>query len=268
MRWSTDGQWTYGSGALIDRYTILTCAHNLVDQITDPPPRGYAAEIRFYRAYNQQRVGNPPAGGEVIEGSFYPTQFQQGEDAWDVGVCKLVNPIAPGGNFFYFVPVETGPEIIGQDVNLTGYPGPRNGEMWWERDQVAGIHVPTNTIIYTHDTWRGNSGSPTWTYDNENNVVKQHAIHVQRQAQELRRGVLVTRQILAWIQTARHFADSTSQVSAPQEVKVETERAESAGCLRVEALAGSLREPTELCAEHVRQLGGESPLLNLMEVKS
>ena len=76
---------------------------------------------------------------------------------------------------------------------------------------------------------RDNSGSPTWTYDNENNVVKQHAIHVQRQAQELRRGVLVTRQILAWIQTARHFADSTSQVSAPQEVKVEMERAESAG---------------------------------------
>ena len=26
--------------------------------------------------------------------------------------------------------------------------------------------------------------------------------------------------------------------------------------------------PFCLCAEHVRQLGGESPLLNLMEVKS
>ena len=26
--------------------------------------------------------------------------------------------------------------------------------------------------------------------------------------------------------------------------------------------------PPSLCAEHVRQLGGESPLLNLMEVKS
>ncbi len=25
---------------------------------------------------------------------------------------------------------------------------------------------------------------------------------------------------------------------------------------------------SQLCAEHVRQLGGESPLLNLMEVKS
>jgi hypothetical protein len=31
----------------------------------------------------------------------------------------------------------------------------------------------------------------------------------------------------------------------------------SAGC----------REAVELCAEHVRQLGGESPLSNLMEVK-
>jgi len=26
--------------------------------------------------------------------------------------------------------------------------------------------------------------------------------------------------------------------------------------------------PMSMCAEHVRQLGGESPLLNLMEVKS
>jgi hypothetical protein len=28
------------------------------------------------------------------------------------------------------------------------------------------------------------------------------------------------------------------------------------------------RKAFALCAEHVRQLGGESPLLNLMEVKS
>jgi len=30
----------------------------------------------------------------------------------------------------------------------------------------------------------------------------------------------------------------------------------------------SFDSPFRLCAEHVRQLGGESPLLNLMEVKS
>jgi hypothetical protein len=30
---------------------------------------------------------------------------------------------------------------------------------------------------------------------------------------------------------------------------------------------GSLDLPTPMCAEHVRQLGGESPLHNLMEVK-
>jgi hypothetical protein len=31
---------------------------------------------------------------------------------------------------------------------------------------------------------------------------------------------------------------------------------------------GAFRARPFLCAEHVRQLGGESPLLNLMEVKS
>ena len=229
MRWSTTGHWAYGSGALIDRYHILTCAHNLVDPVTDPPPHGYADAIRFYRAYNQRRVADPPAGGEAVRAGFYPDRFQQGEDAWDVGLCRLVNPIDPPDNFFYFVPVVTGEEIIGEEVNLTGYPGPRGGEMWSEGDQVAGIHVATNTMIYTHDTWAGNSGSPTWTYDTVENVVKQHAIHVSRQAQELRRGVLVTREIHEWIEAARRLPDSALQDSPVQEVKVEMRRSESAG---------------------------------------
>lgn len=33
-------------------------------------------------------------------------------------------------------------------------------------------------------------------------------------------------------------------------------------------IAGAVAPAIFLCAEHVRQLGGESPLLNLMEVKS
>jgi len=40
-----------------------------------------------------------------------------------------------------------------------------------------------------------------------------------------------------------------------------------AECFRP-TLRGRSKPAFRLCAEHVRQLGGESPLLNLMEVKS
>jgi hypothetical protein len=36
---------------------------------------------------------------------------------------------------------------------------------------------------------------------------------------------------------------------------------------RIRDNANSYREAVSLCAEHVRQLGGESPPCNLMEVK-
>lgn len=74
--------------------------------------------------------------------------------------------------------------------------------MWEVKDQVVGVHLDTNTIRYTNDTWAGNSGLPTWTYDAIDDVVRQHAIHVSRQAQELRRGVLITNAVFQWIQTA------------------------------------------------------------------
>jgi V8-like Glu-specific endopeptidase len=199
MQWSSGG-WAYGTGALIDDRNIVTCSHNLMDPVTDPPPRGQAVQVLFYRAYNQQRPADPPPGGLAVRVGFYSNNFLAGQDAWDVGLCRLAAPV-PAQPFF--TPRITGQAIIGQAVTLTGYPGIHRGEMWEDTDEVAGVHIPTNTIIYTHDTWSGNSGSPTWTYDALEDVTLLHAIHVSRQAQELRRGVLVTAAIHQWIQTAR-----------------------------------------------------------------
>jgi V8-like Glu-specific endopeptidase len=202
MRWTT-GDWFYGTGALIDNRTILTCSHNLVDPVTDPPPLGNAAQILFYPAYNTPRPANPPPGGLAVRAGFYSGRFQRGEDAWDVAVCRLAatHHLPPPG--VWFQPVSSGEELMGHEVDLAGYPGPQNGRMWWDRDEIAGVHVPTNTCIFTHDTWPGNSGSPVWTLDDDAMGVNQHAIHVSRQAQELRRGVLITQAVLAWIANAR-----------------------------------------------------------------
>lgn len=122
-----------------------------------------------------------------------------------MGLCRLTGPVAAPPPFF-FVPTITGEDIIDEHVTLTGYPGPDLGEMWEDVDQVAGVHLDTNTMIYTNDTWSGNSGSPIWIYNAVDDIVYQHAIHVSRQAQELRRGVLITQAIYNWIQTALHTA--------------------------------------------------------------
>ncbi len=201
MRWSTGG-WAYGSGALIDDRHILTCSHNLIDPVTDTPPLGQATEVRFYRAYNEQRPASPPPGGAAVSTGYYNVNFSQGQDAWDVGVCRLAQPVQVGPPFAYFQPTVTGEGIVGEDVTLTGYPGDRRGEMYLDVDQVAGVHIDTNTLIYTHDTWSGNSGSPVWTYDSVMDKIVQHGIHVSREAQELRRAVLITEPVLSWVKNA------------------------------------------------------------------
>lgn len=201
MRWSTGG-WAYGSGALIDNLHILTCSHNLIDPATDPPPRGQATQINFYRAYNQARTADPPPGGAAVAVGYYNVAFSQGQDAWDIAVCRLAAPVDVTPPLAYFQPTVTGTGIVHQEVMLTGYPGIRRGEMWIDRDEVAAVDVATNTLIYTHDTWRGNSGSPVWTYDSVRDTVEQHGIHVSRHEQELRRAVLVTAPVLGWIQNA------------------------------------------------------------------
>ncbi|MEM8535823.1 MAG: trypsin-like peptidase domain-containing protein [Chloroflexota bacterium] len=204
MQWSTGG-WAYGSGALINAQYILTCSHNLIDPVTDPAPIGHAQQVLFYPGYNQQRPASPPPNGLPVRVGFFSNRFYNGEDAWDVGVCRLAAPLAAPPPAF-FVPTVTGEDIIGQNVTLTGYPGPHQGEMWEDVDQVAGVHLGTNTMIYTNDTWGGNSGSPTWTYNAIADIVCQHAIHVSRGAQELRRGVLITQDIYNWIQAALQAA--------------------------------------------------------------
>ena len=200
MQWSTGG-WAYGTASLINNQHLVTCSHNLVDAITNPPPRGYAVQVLFYPGYNQQRAANPPGGPSLpVRVGFFHHLYAAGNREWDIAVCRLAAPIAPAPAA-YFTPTLTTAAIVGSAVNLTGYPGPRNGEMWEENDQVAGVHVPTNSLLYTHDTWPGNSGSPTWTYDAMTDTTRLHGVHVSRPG-DLRRAVMMTAPIIAWINGA------------------------------------------------------------------
>lgn len=208
----TGGGWATGSGALIDNQQILTCSHNLVTALTGAGPHPVATQVRFYRAFNTNSPATPPAGAYLtVKVGFYNNAYRNnGDREWDIAVCRLDAPIPapapPLQPLTYFTPTLTGVGIIHQDVNLTGYPGPRDGEMWLDRDEVFGVNLPTNTLIYTHDTWPGNSGSPIWEYHAGSDTTRLHAVHVSQPGDGLRRGVLMTQPILDWIAAARATA--------------------------------------------------------------
>lgn len=203
LLWIRDsaGQTCWGSAALIDPDTIVTCSHNLVDQGVNQPE---AVDMRFSPGWSGPRpLTGPPQNAIQVTGAYYSQRFRNGQDAWDVAVCRLAQPYTRTPPFFYFTPKLTGENIVGEDVDLAGYPGDKGGWMWWDRDQVAAVDIETNTLIYTHDTWAGNSGSPVYTIDKWDRRPRQHGIHVSWETGELRRAVLMTSGVLAWIQNAK-----------------------------------------------------------------
>ena len=189
-----------GTGALIGSRWILTCAHNLSGQ---PGDLYRATGVTAFPAWNSRQA---PAGGVAADYAFFPAVYRQGQDMWDVGVIHLnadAPPPPPPNRRFYFVPQPMDARIIGEDVDLTGYPGGHGGEMWTDRDEVNGVHLPTNTMLFTNDTDAGSSGSPVYRYDAEADRVFQWGVHNSVNPQYgLRRGLLITRVVYDWIRFA------------------------------------------------------------------
>jgi V8-like Glu-specific endopeptidase len=210
----TDGEWYTGTGALIDQYNVLTCAHNLVD----PAPKTARADIvRFFRAWNTP--GNPNSfttGYLEVDCSFYPTKFQQGDKLWDVGMVRLKSPVDKKDCPFFFTPFPVNDNSLRDSevfINIVGYPGNHKGEMWEDLDQVTGLFFKENVMVYTHTSMPGSSGSPVFKYNAVSDVIYQYAIHVRgwiplepdtdKLLYEFRQGTLITDPVYKWIESAR-----------------------------------------------------------------
>lgn len=203
----TDGKWYTGTGALIDQYHVLTCAHNLADAA----PKTYQADIvRFFRAWNTDGKPNKDTVGYLeVSKWFFPGAYKEGNQSWDVGVVRLKNPVDKKVCPYFFTPFPVSnnslkdPEVF---INLVGYPGGHNGEMWEDRDQVAELFFKENVMVYTHTTMKGSSGSPVYQYNSVMDVIYQYAIHVRGKSDpqfEFRQGTLITGRVYEWIQAAR-----------------------------------------------------------------
>lgn len=253
IRWS-DNSWRRGSGALIDANHVLTCSHNVVSKVQAQSP-GHAQAIYFYPGYNQDlpKTQPPPApvGLSRVEISFavYSQRYQgvnggnQGDSSWDVAILRLAQPITLAAHSVYFIPSPTlnvvyktsgdSSELLNGNeeisVRITGYPGGANGLMYEDLDEVAAVDLKTNSLAYTNDSMAGSSGSPIYTLA-LNGQPHVYAVHVQGPPdhtpdtepymQLVRRGILMTPDVLAWIQTAVNIPNAQAPAPGPNGPRV------------------------------------------------
>jgi V8-like Glu-specific endopeptidase len=207
----TDGNWYWGSGALINNQQVLTCGHNLFDV----PNQHQADQIRFYPGWNGDTRPVVAGAGQTpfiaARCAFYAaayndtTQYPEGQTEWDIGLVNLnapVNPVPP----FYFIPqTVNNTALVGRDLDLAGYPGDHPGQMWIDRLPVEGIAPQYNTLSHLHETFKGSSGSPMYEYDSMNEIVRLYAVHVEG-PNDLRRATLLTPAIMQKLSNTAYHA--------------------------------------------------------------
>ncbi len=197
----TDGNWYSGSGALVNNHQVLTCGHNLIDVRNQHQADG----IRFYPGWNQgaMPVVTGPVAGQTpfinANCAFYVAQYNnrnryvEGETEWDIGLVNLAGPVHVP--FYFTMQTVNNTNLIGQDLTLVGFPGNHPGEMWVDYLPVEGIALQYNTLSHLHETFPGNSGSPMYAYDAENDILRLYAVHVEG-PNALRRATLLTPAIM------------------------------------------------------------------------
>lgn len=204
MRWN-DGERYRGTGVLVDNQHILTCAHNLVDK--QQKGNGEANMIWFFPGWNSTEILDPGKSSRVIKG-IYHHLYRMGQDAWDVGICRLENPVRVNSHHF-FTPTEPDDYESEFDANLTGYPKDKAGEMWQDSCNIDNMEITTNTMLYGHTTYGGSSGSPIW--QSIGDVTKQYGIHVSQEDEDIRRGVMITSAVKTWIRGALQYSDKLNE---------------------------------------------------------
>lgn len=202
-----DGNTYYGTGALIDSKTILTCAHNLTEKGNGAPPK--VISINFFPKYNTQPFPLP-LNCQVAQGCYSASYavasslYKNNQDDWDIGLIKLAQPINVN---FYFNPITTVDDSLANEdeqLMITGYPGDKNGEMWTDFDTVANIDIGFNTLLFVVDTQAGSSGSPVYNYNSIDDKIYQYAVHVAKtEIAGLKRAILITPNIMDWINKAK-----------------------------------------------------------------
>lgn len=160
-----------GTGFLVGRRTVMTCAHNLrTSKFT-------ASRVIVRPGREAGRQAPEPFGVHVVEAadwwmhSDWPSGWKA---AHDFALLRLPKPVGDATGWLGIAAL-SGPTIAARMVNLAGYPAcvgrcqhqedenvipsdQRGAQLWWQRDRI--LRTDEDQLFYDLDTFGGNSGSP------------------------------------------------------------------------------------------------------------
>lgn len=169
------GRRAFGTGFMIGRRTVGTCAHNLLKKGVQPFE---TARVVARPGRESGRPDPEPFGAHEATPAnwrMHPAWAQSQAAAHDVAFLQLAEPVGERTGWFG-VGALTDAALADRMVNVAGYPfyvGNRNRlppepnrippgfestQMWWHRDRV--LKTDDDQIFYDADTFPGNSGSP------------------------------------------------------------------------------------------------------------
>ncbi len=160
-----------GTGFLVGRRTVMTCAHNLLQ-----PGRFQAVRVTVRPGREAGRTPDP-FGAHVVTPAdwwMHPGWASQPRPGHDFALLRLAEPVGEATGWLGLAAL-SGRAIATRMVNLAGYPAcvgrcrhvedenlipqpERGAQLWWQRDRI--LRTDADQLFYDLDTFGGNSGSP------------------------------------------------------------------------------------------------------------
>ena len=138
-----------GTGAMINKNTVLTAAHNVYDYAS----KSFADQITVLAGV---APGKLPLGTAKVIQKFVPNEWiNSGASEHDFAVLKLDNDLGNKTGFFAF----SQDLSVNQPIQITGYPGDKASHTQYSgRGKLLDFNK--DNLFYDVDTYNGESGSP------------------------------------------------------------------------------------------------------------
>ena len=171
---AADGRQMIGTGFMVGRRTVMTCAHNLLNPHANPPFKAARVTVRPGR---EVAASPDPFGAHVAAAAdwfIHPDWEESRAAGHDAALIRLSDPVGDTTGWLGLAAL-SGRAIAARMVNLAGYPacvgrcrhvedgnlipqGERGRQLWWQRDRI--MRTDADQLFYDLDTFGGNSGSP------------------------------------------------------------------------------------------------------------
>ena len=167
-----------GTGALISPNVVLTCAHNIYDH------QSKTAIHRITAAPGQAGLNQKPFGIIDAARAFVPQEFMQSETSrleFDYAALILREPVGNDTGHFGIIEASIA-DLVEHNIHLTGFPALANFEFGTGKAMLHHAapfrNLEGGVISHFADASGGNSGSPLYFYEHDNQDLEPRVVGV------------------------------------------------------------------------------------------